>query len=102
LLDNAMKFTPAGGSIVVAVSGSERGVRLDVRDNGIGMSQDVVSHVFDRFYRGDPARSSDREGAGLGLSLVRWIAERHGGVVSVTSRPGEGSTFSVTLSRHGA
>lgn len=97
LLDNAMKFTPAGGSIVVAVSGNESGVRLEVRDNGIGMSHEVVSHVFDRFYRGDPARSSDREGAGLGLSLVRWIAERHGSVVSVASRPGEGSTFSVQL-----
>ena len=82
---------------MVAVSGNGHGVRLDVRDTGIGMSPDVVRHVFDRFYRADPARSSDREGAGLGLSLVRWIVERHGGAVSVASRPGEGSTFSVQL-----
>jgi heavy metal sensor kinase len=102
LLDNAMKFTPAGGSIVVAVIGGDDGVRLQVRDNGIGMSPEVASRVFDRFYRGDPARSSGREGAGLGLSLVRWIAERHGCTVTVTSRPGEGSTFSLALPRHRA
>jgi heavy metal sensor kinase len=102
LLDNAMKFTPAGGTIVVSITGSEREVRLEVRDNGIGMSPDVVNRIFDRFYRGDPARSSDREGAGLGLSLVRWIAERHGGAISVVSRPGNGSTFSLALPRQSA
>jgi heavy metal sensor kinase len=100
LLDNAMKFTPAGGSIVVGVQGTEDGVRLDVRDNGIGMAPEVVEHIFDRFYRADPARSSDREGAGLGLSLVRWIAARHGGTITVASQPGQGSTFRVALPRH--
>ena len=91
-----MKFTNLGGSVRLAAAITVDGeLHLSVTDNGIGMSQEVVSHVFDRFYRGDPARSSDREGAGLGLSLVRWIAERHGGVMSVASRPGEGSTFSV-------
>src|SRR6185295_2037290 len=63
LLDNAFKFTPAGGS-------------MEVRDTGIGMPADVVPHVFERFYRADPARSAT-EGVGLGLSLVKWIVDRH-------------------------
>jgi signal transduction histidine kinase len=99
LLDNAIKFTPQGGAIVVRVAGGEHGLRIDVRDNGIGMPPDVASRVFDRFYRADPARSPDREGAGLGLSLVRWIAEHHGGAVSVVSAPDAGTTFTVTLPR---
>lgn len=99
LLDNAIKFTPAGGSIVVEVSQAPGAVRLSVRDNGIGMSREDADRAFERFYRADPARSSVNEGAGLGLSLVKWIAEQHRGTVAVTSRQGEGSTFSVTLPR---
>ena len=61
------------------MSGSGAQARLEVRDTGIGMPPDVVPHVFERFYRADPSRSSEREGAGLGLSLVKWIADRHDG-----------------------
>jgi signal transduction histidine kinase len=68
-----------------------------VRDTGIGIAQDAVPRVFDRFYRADPSRSATVEGAGLGLSLVRWIVDRHDGRIDVESQPGQGSTFSVRL-----
>ena len=83
LLDNAIKFTPPGGRIFVSVA-RERGMaRLEVRDTGIGMTSDALPHVFERFYRADSARSSQADGAGLGLSLVKWIADRHGAIVEV-------------------
>ncbi len=62
------------------------GARIDVSDTGVGMTPDVVPHVFERFYRGDPSRSSATEGVGLGLSLAKWIVERHGGRITVASR----------------
>ncbi len=99
LLDNAFKFTPRGGRVVVGVSAGDGEVRLDVIDNGIGMSPEVVSRVFERFYRADPARSSSARGAGLGLSLVKWIVDRHDGIVQAVSAPNQGSTFSVYLKK---
>jgi heavy metal sensor kinase len=99
LLDNAFKFTPRGGAIVVRVSADDRGACLEVSDTGIGMPPDVRSHVFERFYRADPARSSSARGAGLGLSLVKWIVDRHGGIVEARSEPGGGSTFSVHIKK---
>ena len=84
LVDNAIKFTPAGGTIVVSViAGRPTPRNSSVRDTGIGMAPDVVPHVFERFYRADSARSSQVDGAGLGLSLVRWIADQHGAKVDV-------------------
>lgn len=80
--------------------------KLTVRDTGVGIPPDDVPHVFERFYRGDSARSSQTEGAGLGLSLVRWIAEQHGAKVGVASQPEHGSTFTfsfpIRMSRSGA
>ncbi len=76
--------------------GAERAL-LEVTDSGIGMTPEVAAHAFERFYQADPSRSSASGGAGLGLSLVQWIVERHLGTVSVTSQPGRGSTFRVTL-----
>ncbi len=70
---------------------------LEVHDTGVGIAPDAVPHVFERFFRGDPSRSAGAEGAGLGLSLVKWIADRHGATVSVESRPGGGTTMSVRL-----
>ncbi|HYT66600.1 MAG TPA: ATP-binding protein [Vicinamibacterales bacterium] len=99
LLDNAFKFTPRGGAVVVRVDELEGQSRLEVRDTGIGMPADVVPHVFERFYRADPARSSSALGAGLGLSLVKWIVDRHHGSVSVTSEPGRGSVFAVHIKK---
>ena len=97
LLDNAMKFTPSGGSVSLSVSRDGDRARIDVRDTGIGMPADVLPHVFERFYRADAARSPVREGAGLGLSLVKWIVDRHQGRIQVDSQPGKGSTFTIWL-----
>jgi heavy metal sensor kinase len=97
LLGNAIRFTDAGGSIVVRVSRRGDHATVEVRDTGIGLAPDDADRVFERFYRADPARSSRADGAGLGLSLVKWIASEHGGTVAVDSRLGEGSTFSIRL-----
>jgi heavy metal sensor kinase len=95
LLDNAIKFTPRGGSIVVAVSRADGRPVLEVRDTGIGIAPEALAHVFDRFYQVDPARSSETGGVGLGLSLSRWIAQRHGATIDAASQPGSGATFTV-------
>jgi two-component system OmpR family sensor kinase len=97
LLDNAIKFTPAGGRVFVDVAREASSACLSVRDTGIGISAAAQPHVFERFFRADPARSPDIEGVGLGLSLARWIVERHHGLIEVESRPGHGSTFTVHL-----
>jgi heavy metal sensor kinase len=96
LLDNAILYTPPGGKINVSLSG-ENGetIGIAVSDTGIGISSDDLPRIFDRFYRCDQSRS--QPGVGLGLSLARAVARAHGGEITVTSRPGEGSSFSVTL-----
>jgi heavy metal sensor kinase len=99
LLDNAFKFTPRGGRVRVLVSGAGSQAFLEVSDTGIGMPPDVLPHVFERFYRADPARSSSARGVGLGLSLVKWIADRHDGAVQASSGPGQGATFRVYLKK---
>jgi len=96
LLDNAVKYTPAGGEISVELKPSNGDARLTVRDNGIGIPAKDQPRVFDRFYRVDKARSRALGGAGLGLSIARQIAEAHGGTVSVESSGG-GSVFTVEL-----
>ena len=98
-LDNAFKFTPAGGSVVVRLTSTGDTARMEVRDTGIGMPADVVPHVFERFYRADPARSAT-EGVGLGLSLVKWIVDRHNGSIDASSgASGQGSVFTVYLKK---
>jgi heavy metal sensor kinase len=97
LVGNALKFTDANGRVTVRVSREDASARLAVEDSGIGLSSDDAQHVFDRFFRADRARSSGAEGAGLGLSLVKWIADQHHGTVVVDSQPGAGSVFTVTL-----
>jgi heavy metal sensor kinase len=97
LLDNAIKFTREGGKVVLKVSREAGRARIDVRDTGIGMPPEVTPHVFERFFQADPARSSGNDGAGVGLSLVKWIVDRHEGTIAVQSRVGEGSTFTVRL-----
>ncbi len=97
LLDNAIKFTREGGKVVLKVSHESGRARIDVRDTGIGMPPEVTPHVFERFFQADPARSSGNDGAGVGLSLVKWIVDRHEGTIAVQSRVGEGSTFTVRL-----
>jgi heavy metal sensor kinase len=95
LLDNAIKYTPSGGIVNIAVSESEAQVVVAVKDTGIGISHTDLPRIFERFYRCDQSRS--QTGIGLGLSLARAIARAHGGDITVTSTPNQGSTFTVTL-----
>jgi heavy metal sensor kinase len=97
LVDNALKFTKENGRVVVRVAREGDAARIDVQDTGVGLSSADARQVFERFFRADPARSSSTAGAGLGLSLVQWIAAQHRGTVTVRSRLAEGSTFTVTL-----
>jgi len=97
LIENAVKYTPRSGLVSVALGTTNGTARIKVRDTGIGISEDDLPHIFDRFYRADKARSRELGGAGLGLSIGRWIAEAHGGSVDVESRVGVGSTFQVVL-----
>ncbi|HET8522409.1 MAG TPA: HAMP domain-containing sensor histidine kinase [Thermomicrobiales bacterium] len=95
LLDNAIKYTPAGGVVTVAVQSNGRAAELSVSDTGIGIPPHHLPHIFERFYRVDEARSAG--GMGLGLSIVQQIAEAHGGYIDVTSTPNVGSTFTLHL-----
>jgi len=100
LLDNALKFTEDGGRVHVRVAPEGDKVTITVRDTGAGIAPADVPHVFERFFRGDPSRSS-ADGTGLGLSLVQWIVERHGGSIAVESAVGSGTAMVVGLPRTG-
>jgi heavy metal sensor kinase len=97
LVDNALKFTGPGGRVGLRVGVDREGDRavLAVEDTGVGIAPEHLPHIFERFYQADPARSS--QGAGLGLSICRWIAQAHGGSIVAASAPGRGTTFTVTL-----
>src|SRR6185436_412563 len=97
LLDNAVKYTPAGGEISLALARQNGNAEIVVRDTGIGIPESAQPRVFDRFYRVDKARARAMGGAGLGLSIAQWIVEIHGGAISLASTHGEGSTFTVVL-----
>ncbi len=97
LLDNAIKYTPAGGAIQWNVARENGRAILEVADNGIGIPAEAAPHVFDRFFRVDKARSRDEGGAGLGLSIVKSICSAHGGEVEVESALGHGSRFRIRL-----
>jgi two-component system phosphate regulon sensor histidine kinase PhoR len=97
LLDNAIKYTPAGGRITVGAEVHGRFVELHVRDTGIGIPAEELPRLFERFYRVDKARSRELGGTGLGLSIVKHLVAAHNGATRVESRTGEGSTFFFTL-----
>jgi signal transduction histidine kinase len=99
LLSNSLRHTPAGGAITLRAETGPEAVELAVADTGDGIPAEHLPHVFDRFYRADPARSRDRGGAGLGLAIARAIVEAHGGKISVASQgiPGHGSVFTIRL-----
>jgi signal transduction histidine kinase len=97
LIDNAVKYTAAGGSITVTLLQSNGSAVTEFRDSGIGISADDLPHIFDRFYRADKARSREAGGVGLGLSIARWVAAAHRGAIEVQSTPGSGSVFRVRL-----
>lgn len=97
LLDNAVKYTPPGGCIQVSATQYELFCRIDVHDNGIGVAEEEQAQIFGRFYRGRQVR--EQEGLGIGLYLAREIAQKQGGYLKLSSRPGQGSTFSLYLPR---
>jgi heavy metal sensor kinase len=97
LLDNAIKYTPAGGRVEVGLGREGRSAVVTVRDTGVGIPPEHVPHVFERFYRVDRARSREQGGTGLGLTIAQSIVVAHGGRVKLTSTPGQGTTCTVTL-----
>jgi len=99
LVDNAVKYSDEGGSVVVRTEESDEGVAIAVIDHGIGIPARDLERIFERFYRVDHGRSRATGGTGLGLAIVRHVAANHGGTVTVSSREGEGSTFTIRLPR---
>jgi heavy metal sensor kinase len=99
LLDNAIRFTPRGGSVRLRTASDDSGSLLELSDTGIGIPPSAIPFVFDRFYRVDEARSREDGGAGLGLSIVKSISAMHGAEVEVDSEPGRGSSFRVKFPR---
>lgn len=97
LLDNAVKYTPPGGCIQVSATQYELFCRIDVHDNGIGIAEEEQAQIFGRFYRGRQVR--EQEGLGIGLYIAREIVQKQGGYLKLSSRPGQGSTFSLYLPR---
>jgi heavy metal sensor kinase len=102
LVDNAIKYTPSGGQVVLSLDRDTQWVRVTVADNGMGIPAENLPKIFDRFYRVDKARVRDNSngsigGTGLGLAIVKWIAEAHGGRIEVVSEVGKGSTFTLWL-----
>ncbi|MFL6291467.1 MAG: ATP-binding protein, partial [Thermoanaerobaculia bacterium] len=97
LLDNAVKYNRPGGSVSLRLAQAEGQALLEVSDTGIGIPQDALPRLFERFYRVDKGRSRDEGGTGLGLAIVKHVAQAHGGQVEVESRIGKGSTFRVKL-----
>lgn len=97
LIDNGIKYTPAGGRVTVRARLEDKGLRVEVEDTGIGIPAESLPRVFERFYRVDKARSREMGGTGLGLAIVKHIIEAYGGNVGVASQPGQGSRFFFTL-----
>jgi signal transduction histidine kinase len=97
LLENALKYTPAGSRVALRLETEGNLARIEVEDNGIGIAERDLPHIFERFYRADVARSRDPGGSGLGLAIARWIVEEHGGKIEAESMLGAGSVFRVIL-----
>lgn len=97
LIDNAIRYTPDGGSICIRLSRKNNQACLAVKDSGVGIPKDHIKYIFERFYRVDKSRTCSGGGSGLGLAICQRIAELHGGTISVESKVGEGSIFSVWL-----
>jgi len=99
MVTNAIKYTPPGGTVAISLQEDAEAVTISVRDTGIGIAPGDLPYIFERFWRADPARSrtGERPGTGLGLAITKWIAEAHGGSITVQSRPGRGTMFTVRL-----
>ena len=100
LISNAIKYTPDGGRVDVSLSKKNGWAYINIADTGMGIPAEDLPYIFDRFYRVDKARArgqSGKGGAGLGLAIAKWIAQAHGGNIDVTSKVGEGTTFTIIL-----
>ena len=97
LLDNALKYTPSGGQVTLGLQDRDTFVEITVTDNGEGIESEYLTKIFERFYRVDKARSQQKEGTGLGLAIADWIIQSHQGQIKVSSTPGEGTTFVISL-----
>ena len=97
LAANALRHTPAGGRIGLGAELHDKDIVIVVRDTGAGIAPEHLPHVFDRFYKVDPARAGEIAGSGLGLSIVKAIIERHGGTISARSTLGKGTEFTIRL-----
>ena len=100
LLSNAIRYTPAGGQVAVHYGTDDDIAWISVEDSGIGMTPEVQARIFEKFYRGQEARTLEAQGLGLGLALVRQLVRAHGGTITVQSAPDQGSTFRVALPLH--
>ncbi len=98
VLDNAVKYTNKGGSVNVDIKQLDKHISIEVKDNGIGIPEEEISKVFDRFYRVDKSRSGDSRSNGLGLSICKWIVEAYQGNIKIKSEEGRGTTLVITLS----
>lgn len=99
LIENSIRYTPKGGSITITVREDKEFVKIEVNDTGTGIPEEDIPHIWERFYRVDKSRSTDRGGSGLGLAIVKEMVKLHGGHVEVRSRLGAGSTFTISLPR---
>jgi two-component system heavy metal sensor histidine kinase CusS len=97
LVSNALAHTPAQGCVALRAVSEQDAIRVEVSDNGVGIAPEHLSHIFDRFYRADGARSRHFGGVGLGLAIVRTIASVHGGSAEIQSEPGHGTTVRLKL-----
>jgi signal transduction histidine kinase len=100
LLDNALRYTPGGGTISLSARRTQEGVAIEVKDTGPGIPPEDLSHLFERFYRGDKSRQREQGGSGLGLAIAKSLVESQGGQMRVESKPGEGATFIIELPAH--
>ncbi len=101
LISNAIKYTPEGGRLEIGLKMVEDSAVIVINDSGIGIPEEHLAHIFDRFYRVDKARNRMDGGTGLGLSIVKWIADAHGGSIQVSSKVQKGSSFSIRLPLEG-
>lgn len=97
LASNAVRYTPAGGSIRLRWEDTPTGVQFQVQDTGIGINPEHISRLTERFYRVDKSRSRETQGTGLGLAIVKHVLLRHSGKLNISSEAGHGSTFTVSL-----
>jgi heavy metal sensor kinase len=97
ILENAVRYTPTGGNILISLTRKESNAFIAISDTGIGIPQEHLPHIFERFYRVDKARSRADGGVGLGMAIAKYIAESHKGNITVESEVGKGTTFNVTI-----